>query len=141
MYRRYILLATLVFLAGGPFNAGASSSSLRGELDTATGVSPAPIGVAPRNASALTANTADEVFWDGYEICGDGAVDSGSEQCDRSDLAGNTCITLSYGGGTLSCDKTCHFDTSQCSGTCLIACSTDNDCGVCGVCFTNLCLP
>ena len=143
MYTRYLLATILAVLASGSCGAGTSNSGLRYELDIATGVSPAPrASVARRtSAAAVIADAADEIFWDAFELCGDGVVDSASEQCDRLDLQGNTCISLSYGGGTLTCDRTCHFDTSQCSGTCLLPCVTDNDCGVCGICFTNICVP
>lgn len=46
-------------------------------------------------------------------ICGDGNVDTG-ENCDGTNLDNKTCVSLGYGGGTLSCDISCSFDTSQC---------------------------
>ena len=47
-------------------------------------------------------------------VCGNGIVESG-EQCDGSNLAGQTCIGLGYDGGTLSCNQDCTFNTSQCT--------------------------
>lgn len=47
-------------------------------------------------------------------VCGNGAVESG-EQCDGSNLAGHSCITQGYGGGILSCNSSCIFNTSQCT--------------------------
>ena len=46
--------------------------------------------------------------------CGDGTA-NGPEDCDGSDLQGETCVTQGYGGGTLACDPNClGFDTSGC---------------------------
>ncbi|MFC1663757.1 hypothetical protein ACFL0A_01380 [Patescibacteria group bacterium] len=45
--------------------------------------------------------------------CGNG-VQEGSEQCDGSDLGGQTCVGLGYVSGTLSCQANCTFDTSNC---------------------------
>src|SRR5437016_10897922 len=36
------------------------------------------------------------------------------EDCDGTDLGGATCVSLGFGGGTLSCGADCAFDTSQC---------------------------
>ncbi len=47
-------------------------------------------------------------------LCGDGTVDAG-EACDGSDLAGHTCITQSFSGGTLACAPDCTFDTNSCT--------------------------
>jgi len=46
-------------------------------------------------------------------ICGNGKLDTG-EQCDGSLLAGKTCKSFNYYGGTLSCTKKCRFDSSKC---------------------------
>lgn len=47
-------------------------------------------------------------------VCGNNVAEDG-EDCDGSDLVGNSCITLGFGGGgTLSCDIACAFDTSAC---------------------------
>jgi hypothetical protein len=46
-------------------------------------------------------------------VCGDSVVE-GSEDCEGLDLNGQTCQSLGYAGGTLSCDIACSFDTSQC---------------------------
>jgi len=46
--------------------------------------------------------------------CGNGVVE-GSEQCDDSDLDGQTCITQGFTSGTLSCTASCTFDTSACN--------------------------
>lgn len=46
-------------------------------------------------------------------VCGDEEV-GGWEECDQSDLAGQSCNSLGFGGGTLACDPACEFDTSNC---------------------------
>jgi len=47
-------------------------------------------------------------------ICGNGVVEGG-EDCEGIDLNGQTCESLGYGPGTLSCDIACSFDTYNCS--------------------------
>lgn len=49
-------------------------------------------------------------------ICGDGVI-SGSEQCDGSNLNGQTCLSLGYASGTLSCTNSCTFDNSNCKSS------------------------
>jgi len=88
-----------------------------------------------RRGWATAAAAGDSIYRDGFEMCGDGAIDAASEQCDRTDLGGATCLTAGFMAGTVSCDATCHLDTTQCSGACPAACATDNDCGVCGPCI------
>ncbi len=46
--------------------------------------------------------------------CGDGTIQSG-EECDGSDLAGQSCTSRGFSGGTLSCSASCTFSTSQCT--------------------------
>ncbi|MCA9517429.1 MAG: hypothetical protein KC635_20955 [Myxococcales bacterium] len=48
--------------------------------------------------------------------CGNGVKD-GADQCDGSDLGGAGCGTLGFSGGSLSCNASCQYDTSRCSGT------------------------
>ena len=59
-----------------------------------------------------------ECPWCGYcphPYCGDGILNRG-EECDSSDLAGETCESLGFtDGGTLACDDSCTFDTSDCA--------------------------
>ena len=45
-------------------------------------------------------------------VCGNNIKEAG-EECDGTDLAGETCVSLGYASGTLSC-KDCKFDTSNC---------------------------
>lgn len=46
-------------------------------------------------------------------VCGNNIVEYG-EDCDRAFLDGQTCISLGYDGGTLSCDTSCDFNVSEC---------------------------
>jgi len=118
-------------------------SNLRHQLDIATGVEYARDRMSRGAAPADIAELPDEVFWDGFELCGDGVIDSGAEQCDRSDLGGATCSSLGYPGGALSCTRQCQFDRSGCAATCAsLVCTIDGDCGAaaCGPCLTNLCI-
>jgi hypothetical protein len=47
-------------------------------------------------------------------VCGDGIV-GGTEECDGSNLNGESCTSQGYDSGTLSCAADCTFDTSGCS--------------------------
>ena len=116
---------------------------LRQQLNLATGVVYERAGVAHGAAAAEAAALPDEIFWDGFELCGDGVIDAAGEQCDRSDLGGATCSSLGYPGGTLSCTRQCQWDRSGCAATCAsLVCTIDGDCGAaaCGPCLTNLCI-
>ncbi|MBU1070514.1 hypothetical protein KJ975_13185 [Myxococcota bacterium] len=48
-------------------------------------------------------------------VCGGGEV-TGGEDCDGENLDGQTCLTLGWYGGDLSCSDTCGFDLSSCEG-------------------------
>ncbi len=52
-----------------------------------------------------------------YQTCGDGVVDEG-EQCDGEALGDDTCESLGFMEGTLSCDSNCQFQTSSCVSFC-----------------------
>jgi len=64
-----------------------------------------------------TCNTNEETSINCYidcgSVCGDGTV-YGAEQCDGTNLNGQTCVTKGYFTGTLSCSSGCQFDTSGC---------------------------
>jgi aqualysin 1 len=47
-------------------------------------------------------------------VCGNGIRESG-EACDGSQLGGQTCTGLGFGGGTLSCSASCAYNTSACT--------------------------
>ncbi len=50
--------------------------------------------------------------------CGDATIQC-SEDCDGTDLGGETCVSQGFDSGTLACDGGCGFDTSACVGSCL----------------------
>ena len=56
--------------------------------------------------------------------CGNGELNTG-EQCDGSNLGGNTCTTIpgGYTSGTLKCSASCLFDTTECI---LPSCGNEN---------------
>lgn len=47
-------------------------------------------------------------------VCGNGTID-GDEQCDGSNLNGQTCSTRGFSGGSLSCNASCAFNSSACT--------------------------
>lgn len=49
----------------------------------------------------------------GLPKCGNDKIDVAGEQCDGSDLGGETCISLGFRRGALAC-ASCRFDTSGC---------------------------
>ncbi len=58
--------------------------------------------------------------------CGDGTVDPG-EQCDGTDLAGETCLSRGFAGGTLACAPGCTLDESGCTSPPPSTCTIDMD--------------
>ncbi len=94
----------------------AKFSSKWGKIETAaagtcpvTGDALAVQGQATIDATELAATIAGI----GTAVCGDGVAAAG-EDCDQSDLAGETCVTQGFAGGTLSCAGGCGFDTGSC---------------------------
>ncbi|GBD34352.1 hypothetical protein HRbin35_00064 [bacterium HR35] len=47
-------------------------------------------------------------------VCGNNLKEPG-EECDGPDLGGQSCVSLGYSGGTLSCNSNCTFNASQCT--------------------------
>lgn len=58
------------------------------------------------------------------DLCGNSITDQG-EQCDGSNLGGNSCLSLGYDYGDLSCTESCTFDTSNCGITPDVICGND----------------
>lgn len=50
-----------------------------------------------------------------FPACGDGAINVAGEQCDGSDLGGESCTSLGFVAGTLGCTGGCALDTSACA--------------------------
>jgi hypothetical protein len=71
--------------------------------------------------------------------CGNGMLDPG-EQCDAAALAGETCVSRGFSGGTLACAASCTFDVSGCTAP-PSTCTVDMDAScpdagpVCGATF------
>ncbi|PKN38075.1 MAG: hypothetical protein CVU63_16060, partial [Deltaproteobacteria bacterium HGW-Deltaproteobacteria-20] len=54
----------------------------------------------------------------GTASCGDGMIqEDENEQCDGSDLDGQSCQSLEYERGSLSCTAGCRFDVTDCVGS------------------------
>ena len=60
-------------------------------------------------------------------VCGNKLIED-TEQCDGSNLNKQTCVTLGYLKGTLSCNS-CQFRLSGCSNTCTLASQCKNKYG------------
>jgi len=50
----------------------------------------------------------------GISLCGNGVIDQG-EECDGFNLAGQTCTSRGFSGGSLSCNSNCTINTSACT--------------------------
>ncbi|MBU1238999.1 SBBP repeat-containing protein [Myxococcota bacterium] len=69
------------------------------------------------NGGTLSCNsdcTFNESQCENSGVCGDGEVNGGFEECDGIALNNESCSSLGYHGGTLSCGDDCLFDTSSC---------------------------
>lgn len=70
-------------------------------------------------SAAVAAGCSDDNSGPG---CGDGFRDE-TEECDGTDLSGQTCLDHGFDGGDLACTNGCTFDTSGC---CESTCATEN---------------
>lgn len=67
---------------------------------------------------AARADTSTGTAGGTYVFCGDDVVE-GTESCDGAALGGETCESLGYGSGALTCTAGCGFDVSGCvAATC-----------------------
>ncbi|MFH1332316.1 MAG: MopE-related protein [archaeon] len=55
-------------------------------------------------------------------VCGNAIVESG-EECDGSNLNGQSCTSMGFAGGTLLCEVDCSYDYSSCES---VSCDNDN---------------
>ncbi len=46
-------------------------------------------------------------------VCGDGVIE-GPEDCESANLNSQSCTSIGYASGSLTCDTACSFDTSNC---------------------------
>ena len=71
--------------------------------------------------NSYTASAVNDYIRAGFsfvsQTCGDGVVDPPLEECDGTNLSGQTCVTQGFDGGTLNCTSSCQFDTSLCTIT------------------------
>ena len=72
----------------------------------------------PTTANTTQADADDDGVGDACEggkpECGDGFLDKG-EQCDTANLDGQSCASLGYADGALTCTDKCLFDESDCN--------------------------
>ncbi len=61
--------------------------------------------------------TFDAAGCEGVPFCGDGEINRPEEECDGTDLAGQSCDSLGFGGGTLACSSSCILQTGSCLGS------------------------
>ncbi|MBD3868355.1 MAG: trypsin-like peptidase domain-containing protein [Acidobacteria bacterium] len=62
--------------------------------------------------------------------CDGGVIDPG-EDCDGTDLGGETCVSQGFDSGVLACSGSCSFDTSGCDLACMPkgdTCEVNSDC-------------
>jgi hypothetical protein len=109
------------------FTTSGNTTLVQCRMDSEPTISPCVSGVAigPLAAGAHTftvtafdnatpPNTGSESYTFVVGTCGDGVAE-GTEDCDGSDLVGQTCFGLGYTTGTLACSATCTFDTTGCT--------------------------
>lgn len=107
----------------GPGGGGSSDTGVRPPAtNTATngnGGAGGSIGSTTASTTTASSSASGEGGQGGApDKCGNGMLDAG-ESCDGVELNGATCATIGQGfiGGTLACDATCGFDTSQCQAS------------------------
>src|SRR3989338_3102462 len=67
------------------------------------------------NGCAVTDQCVSDPSCTTSPVCGNN-IREGTEQCDGSDLASQTCQSLGFSSGTLSCSASCTFNTNSCTG-------------------------
>ena len=85
----------------GSFTCGTAANGTCGQVNCGT----CGAGFSCNNQTQLCVTT-----------CGNGIVNSG-EQCDGTNLSGQTCVSQGFTSGTLLCNSNCQFNTTQCSTT------------------------
>ena len=96
--------------AGGQSGTGGHGAGGQGT----GGQAPAPAGGHRRAGHGrASARAGQQGTGGGTSKCGNGVVDLG-EQCDGANLAGRSCGTEGFSGGTLGCNPDCTLNTAQC---------------------------
>lgn len=118
-----LLLATTVLASGCPGDDGVPqpdpSSSSGSEDSTGSTTAPTTSGTDPTTSADESTSTGstpvDPDTTTGPELCGNLELDPG-EICDGRELAGESCPSLGYDTGVLSCTSDCAgYDTGRCS--------------------------
>jgi cysteine-rich repeat protein len=110
------LVETLAsFARGARTRAGLATVAIAGAMLVGCpgpSVTPRPdTGVLPDTGVPMDTGTGTDTGTAGN--CGNGTVDT-AEECDGTDLDGETCVTQGHTGGTLACDSSCHLDETGC---------------------------
>jgi hypothetical protein len=70
----------------------------------------------PTDGAPSDGSPADGSPADAEVVCGNGLIEAG-EECDATNLDGETCLTMGYALGELSCSS-CTFDFTDCNNNC-----------------------
>lgn len=93
----------------GNIDSGEECDSLNFGVQTCSSLIPGSSGNLSCNLDC-TINTSGCVA---LPVCGNGIIE-GAEQCDGEDLNSESCSSLNFDYGALSCNESCLFDTTQC---------------------------
>lgn len=104
LYPRFMVLVGLVLSACS-------------ERSAPLGVDAAPAAPAPDARMPDARVLADAAPPDATPFCGDG-VRQPSEECDRQDFGGRSCVDEGYYTGQLACRPECKVEASGCTGRC-----------------------
>ncbi len=110
------LLAPLALLAacGDDASDGDGGSGGEGGDDTTSSTTKSTSASMNTTGSMMTSSTGMMMSSStGMSQCGNDEVDAG-EECDGTDLDGETCASQGFLSGTLDCASNCTFDTSGC---------------------------
>jgi hypothetical protein len=102
--------------ASGASSTDATTASTTASPDTTAGADESTTASTLGSGSAEGSDDGQASSSTGEPItCPNGAIDAG-EDCDGSDLGGNTCVSLGFAGGALGCASDCSFDATACAG-------------------------
>jgi len=123
-----VLVLPLAFTCGKDDDDGGGGSSSGGTGTTQTGTGDTSSGGTSSGdtSSGGTSSSGDTTSGSSgtsgtgsgttSSLCGNNTIDQG-EDCDGTDLGGETCESLGEGTGELGCDPVmCTYDTSMCTG-------------------------
>ncbi len=99
--------------SGGVSSLSSTSSSSSASSSSGTG-GDAGTGGTGTGGTGGSSTSSSSSSSSGANLCGNGMVDPG-EDCDGSNLAGATCMSLGFETGTLTCNQFCHFVVSGCT--------------------------